>query len=46
MPQPPELSPPGRHRVRFAGIDREAECGEGETIFQGARRAGVRTAPW
>ncbi|MCZ7564480.1 MAG: ASKHA domain-containing protein [Burkholderiales bacterium] len=31
-----------RRRVRFAGIDRDAECTERETIFQGARRAGVR----
>jgi len=32
----------GRRRVRFASIDRDAECGEHDTIFQGARRAGVR----
>jgi uncharacterized 2Fe-2S/4Fe-4S cluster protein (DUF4445 family) len=42
MPQPSEVSPPARRRVRFSGIGREAECGERETIFQGARRAGVR----
>ena len=43
MPRPSELSTPlGRHRVRFASIDREAECSERETVFQSARRAGVR----
>jgi uncharacterized 2Fe-2S/4Fe-4S cluster protein (DUF4445 family) len=43
MPHPPDVSLlPGRHRVRFASIDRDAECGEQDTIFQGARRAGVR----
>ncbi|MCG6873865.1 MAG: ASKHA domain-containing protein [Betaproteobacteria bacterium] len=43
MPHPPDVSLlPARHRVRFASIDRDAECGEHDTIFQGARRAGVR----
>jgi len=43
MPFPEELSsPPRRSRIRFASIDRVAECGPRETIFQSARRAGVR----
>ena len=28
--------------VRFENLDREARCNEGDTIFQSARRAGVR----
>ena len=28
--------------VRFENLDREAQCKEGDTIFQSARRAGVR----
>jgi uncharacterized 2Fe-2S/4Fe-4S cluster protein (DUF4445 family) len=29
-------------QIRFANLDREARCIEGETIFQCARRAGIR----
>lgn len=36
-----EMKPPW-YRIRFANLDREAECREGETIFHSARRAGVR----
>ena len=43
MPHPPDVIPPaGRRRIRFVGLDHDAECGDRETIFQGARRAGVR----
>jgi len=35
-------SPPPWFEVRFDNLDREARCLEGETIFQSARRAGVR----
>jgi uncharacterized 2Fe-2S/4Fe-4S cluster protein (DUF4445 family) len=43
MQHPADVNPPaGRHRVRFSSIDRDAECADHETIFQGARRAGVR----
>ncbi len=35
-------SPAGPRRVRFVGLDHDAECGDRETIFQGARRAGIR----
>ncbi|MCC6472277.1 MAG: DUF4445 domain-containing protein [Burkholderiales bacterium] len=33
---------PNRYRVRFENLDRESTCLEGETVFQSARRAGVR----
>ena len=29
-------------QIRFANLDREARCIEGETLFQSARRAGIR----
>ncbi len=29
-------------QVRFSNLDREARCNQGDTIFQAARRAGVR----
>ena len=35
-------SPSPWFEVRFDNLDREARCAEGETIFQCARRAGVR----
>ena len=35
-------SPSPWFEVRFDNLDREARCIEGETIFQSARRAGVR----
>jgi len=31
-----------RHAVRFENLNREAPCSEAETIFQSARRAGIR----
>jgi len=31
-----------RHTIRFGNLDREAACGEGETVFQSARRSGIR----
>ena len=38
-----EMKPPAPwFQVRFENLDREAQCNEGETIFQSARRAGVR----
>lgn len=30
------------HRIRFLHLDREIDCGSDETVFQAARRAGVR----
>lgn len=43
MPDPAGLTPAAaRRRIRFVGLDHDAECAGRETIFQGARRAGVR----
>jgi len=40
---PGEIKPPAPwYQIRFANLDREAQCNEGETIFHSARRAGVR----
>ncbi len=41
MRNPGELTRPW-FQVRFTNLDREARCSEGDTIFQAARRAGVR----
>ncbi|TAK86657.1 MAG: DUF4445 domain-containing protein [Betaproteobacteria bacterium] len=35
-------APPLAHPVRFANLGREAACRPGETLFQCARRAGIR----
>ena len=35
-------APPLAHPVRFANLDRESACRPGETLFQCARRAGIR----
>jgi uncharacterized 2Fe-2S/4Fe-4S cluster protein (DUF4445 family) len=38
-----ELKPPAPwFQVRFENLDRETKCNDGETIFNSARRAGVR----
>lgn len=43
MPHPGNVtSSAGLRRIRFVGLDHDAECGDRETIFQGARRAGIR----
>jgi len=39
---PPMNAPPLAHPVRFANLGREAACRAGETLFQSARRAGIR----
>jgi len=37
------MKPPAPwYQVRYANLDREAECNEGESLFHSARRAGVR----
>lgn len=43
MQAPREVNPaPRAFRVRFANLEREADCLEGESLFHCARRAGVR----
>ena len=43
MPRHPGVSvPPAAYAVRFGSLGREATCRAGETLFQCARRAGIR----